>query len=123
MRCAFKRSAVLTELATAPLNRCLIFESSSMKKFAVEPEPTPIHALSTTYLIASRATACFSSSWVMDTAVLLLSRRWQIGANTLVGLGGEAHRFTKCGMRMDGPADIHTIRAHFDRQRDFADQG
>src|SRR5258708_30971965 len=66
MRCAFRRSAVLTELATAPLNRCLIFASSSMKKFAVEPEPTPIHALSTTCLIASRATACLSSSWVMS---------------------------------------------------------
>ena len=36
-----------------------------MKNFAVVPEPTPIHASSTTYLIASRATACFSSSWVM----------------------------------------------------------
>ena len=36
-----------------------------MKKLAVEPEPTPIHASSTTYLIASRATACFSSSWVI----------------------------------------------------------
>ena len=43
MPCAFSRSAVLTELATAPLIRCLIFASSSMKKFAVEPEPTPIH--------------------------------------------------------------------------------
>ena len=61
----FSRSAVFTELATAPLIRCLIFASSSMKKFAVDPEPTPITASSTTYLIASRATACFCSSCVI----------------------------------------------------------
>jgi hypothetical protein len=45
--------------------RFLILPSSSMKKLAVVPEPTPIQASSTTYLIASRATACLSSSWVM----------------------------------------------------------
>src|SRR4029077_6360182 len=118
MPCAFSRSAVFTELATAPLMRFLILASSSMKKFAVEPEPTPIHASATTCLIASRATACFSSSWV----TLLLPRRRQVGADALVDLGRESHRFTQCWMRMDRLADVHCVGTHLDGQRDFADQ-
>src|SRR4029077_17448043 len=69
MPCAFSRSADFTELDTVPLIRCLIFASSSMKRLAVEPEPMPIHASSTTYLIAARATACFCSSWVIVVMV------------------------------------------------------
>ena len=61
MPCAFSRSAVRTELATAPRMRPLIFASSSMKKSVVEPVPTPIHASSSTYRIASRAAAAFCS--------------------------------------------------------------
>ena len=41
MPCAFNRAAVRSELATAPSMRFLIFASSSMKKLAVDPVPTP----------------------------------------------------------------------------------
>ncbi len=40
--CLCSRSAVLIELATAPLMRPLMAASSSMKKLAVEPLPTPM---------------------------------------------------------------------------------
>src|SRR6185369_11351844 len=115
----FSRSAVLTELATAPLIRCLILASSSMKKFAVEPEPTPTIASSTTYLIASRATACFSSSWVMR---LFLPWRRQIGAHALERFGRQTHRFGERRMWMNGAADVDRVCTHLDRERDLADQ-
>src|SRR5690348_15160569 len=61
----FRRALDFSELDTAPLMRPLILASSSMKKLAVVPDPTPTHESVTTYLIASRATACLSSSWVI----------------------------------------------------------
>ena len=42
------RAAVASDDATVPLMRSLIFASSSMKKLAVEPVPTPMMAPSTT---------------------------------------------------------------------------
>jgi hypothetical protein len=44
---------VASELATAPSIEPLIFANSSMKKFAVEPVPTPIMVSGTTYSIAA----------------------------------------------------------------------
>ncbi len=41
MPSSLRRPAVASELATAPLMRCLILPSSVMKKLAVEPLPTP----------------------------------------------------------------------------------
>src|ERR1700719_1237202 len=128
-----RRSAVLTELATVPLIRCLIFASSSMKKFAVEPEPTPITASSTMYLIASRATACFCSSCVIarlerESSIRLsrgasfLARGRQIGAHTLEELRAEPDRLAQCRMRMDRTPDVDGVGAHLDRERDLADQ-
>jgi hypothetical protein len=48
MPCDFNRSAVLTELAIAPLIRIRLLARASMKKSTVDPEPTPSHASSTT---------------------------------------------------------------------------
>src|SRR5947207_4386048 len=122
MPCAFNLSAVLTELATAPLMRPLIFASSSMNTLAVDPEPTPIQASLTTCLIASRATASFCSSWVMRARRSFLSRRRQIGADAFEQLRCEPDRLGKRRMRMDRAADIDGVSAHLDGKRDFTHQ-
>src|SRR5215470_4133670 len=95
----FSLSAVAMELATAPRMRFFAFASSSMKKFVVDPVPTPRYASSTTYFTASRATSCFCSSWVI--AFLFLPHRRQIGAHAFEHFGGEADRFRERRMRMD----------------------
>src|SRR6185369_13893519 len=129
----FRRSAVATELATAPLIRCLIFASSSMKWFAVEPVPTPTIASSSTYSIAARAAACFCSSCVIAGLGRgssmqsrenrsFLPRRRQIGAHAFEELGAQSDRFGERRMRMDRAADVGCIGAHLDRERDLADQ-
>src|SRR5947208_16747802 len=122
MPCDLNRSAVLTELETAPLMRPLIFASSSMKRLAVEPEPTPIQASVMTYLIASRATACFCSSWVMQALRSFLSCWRQIGAHAFEQLGCESDRLGKRRMRMDRASDVDGVGAHLDCERDFAHQ-
>src|SRR5918997_1717731 len=47
------------DAATAPSMRPLIAASASMKKFTVEPEPTPTTRSSTTCFSAAFATRCF----------------------------------------------------------------
>src|SRR5215472_6414878 len=111
------------ELATAPRIRFFAFASSSMKKFVVEPVPTPRYASSTTCFSASRATSCFCSSWVMIFArPLFLPHRRQVGANTFEDFGRKTDRFGKSRVRMYRLSDVHCIGAHLDRQRDFADE-
>src|SRR5437016_225017 len=122
MPCVFTRSAVLTELATAPLMRPLIFASSSMNKLAVDPEPTPTQASLTTCLIASRATASFCSTWVIGARRSFLPRWRQIGADAFEQFGCEPDRLGKRRMRMDRAADVNGIGAHLDCERDFAHQ-
>src|ERR1700694_3757195 len=59
MRASLKRFALASELATAPLMRALIVASASMKKFTVEPVPTPTIMSSFTYCSAASAAAFF----------------------------------------------------------------
>src|SRR3990172_301772 len=121
---ALRRSALACELATAPSIRPLIFASSSMKQFAVEPVPTPTMASSTTYLIASRATACFSSSWVIERSRFLLGflRQIQIGDAAQRHFGGEERRLRQRRGRVNGEADVLHVGAPFPRQHQFGDQ-
>src|SRR5689334_18888379 len=56
------RSVLALELDTAASKRPLIFANSAMKKFTVEPVPTPMTASSGTYSRAARAAACFIAS-------------------------------------------------------------
>ncbi|MNN72819.1 hypothetical protein D3C81_1888860 [compost metagenome] len=64
-----RRWAVASELATAPSKAILCRASRSMKKFAVEPVPTPTMLFSSSLgrmkSMAAWATACLSWSWVM----------------------------------------------------------
>ena len=46
MPCCFRRAVELSELETAPLIGTLRAASASMKKFTVEPVPTPMTSLS-----------------------------------------------------------------------------
>ncbi len=71
MPCFFRRSAVATDEATAASMRPLMWASSSMKKLAVEPVPTPMMPAGT-YSMAARAVACFISSWVIMMRFVLL---------------------------------------------------
>src|ERR1039457_2776217 len=121
---AFSRSAVFCELATAPSIRFFIFASSSMKRSAVEPVPTPTMAPSITYLIASFATVCFSSSWVIGVSKFLLRflRCVQVGDAPQRHLGGEEGRFRERRMRMDGEADVLHVRAHLQCEHQLGDQ-
>src|SRR5438128_3317888 len=59
MRASRSRLALASELATAPLMRPRIAASASMKKFTVEPVPTPTIMSSFTYLTAASAAAFF----------------------------------------------------------------
>src|SRR5438046_1370015 len=59
MRASRSRLALASELATAPLMRPRIAASASMKKFTVEPVPTPTIMSSLTYSSAASAAAFF----------------------------------------------------------------
>src|SRR3989304_6414685 len=120
----FSRSALACELATAPSMRLLIFASSSMKKLAAEPVPTPTMASSTTYLIASRATAGFNSSWVIEFSAFRLRffGQVQIGDAAQRQLRREERRFRQRRMGMNAKADVLHVGAHFQRQHQFGDQ-
>ena len=59
MPAAFSRAALASELDTAASMRPLILASSSMKKLAVEPVPTPMTASGGTCAMAARAAARF----------------------------------------------------------------
>ena len=62
MPAAFMRWALASELETAPSIRFFMRASSSMKKFTVEPVPTPTMAPSGTSAAAAFAAACFNAS-------------------------------------------------------------
>ena len=64
-------AAVASELATAPSILFLIFPSSSMKWFAVDPVPTPMMHPDGTCSIAALATACFISSCVINSCFIM----------------------------------------------------
>ncbi len=73
-----RRFAVATELATAPSIRSLIVANSSMKKFAVDPVPTPIIVSGTTYLSAALATSIFISSWVIFCSMFSVQKDYTL---------------------------------------------
>src|SRR5216110_2842402 len=113
MPCDFNLSAVLTELATAPLIRPLIFASSSMNKSAVDPEPTPIHA-------SDNVLDRFSCDGLLLLVLghgarrLFLAGRRQIGAHAFEQLGCEPDRLGKRWMRMDCASEVDGVSAHLD---------
>src|SRR5687768_17327170 len=59
MPAALRRSVEPLELETAPAMRSLLAASSSMRKFTVDPVPTPSTSPGTTNSSAARAAACF----------------------------------------------------------------
>src|SRR5690242_6560069 len=59
MCCPRRRFALASELATVPLMRPFTDASASMKKFTVEPVPTPTTMSSSTYFNAASAAAFF----------------------------------------------------------------
>src|SRR5438270_13354548 len=59
MRRSRSRFALASELATVVLMRPFIDASASMKKFTVDPVPTPMVASSSTYFSAASAAAFF----------------------------------------------------------------
>src|SRR5512139_3672030 len=65
MPCARSRSVLCCELDTAPRMRDLRPARASMKRFTVDPVPTPTIASSGTWIRAAWPTSVFSSSWVI----------------------------------------------------------
>ena len=114
----FRRSAVATELATAPLMCVLISASSSMKKFAVDPLPTPTYGIR--HDVLDRLAGDLLFLLVLRHAFLRTRR--QVGADALERFRGQSDRLAECRMRMNRLADVDRIGAHFHREREFADQ-
>src|SRR5258708_37940337 len=72
MRCSRRRLALASELATAPLMRARFDPRASMKKFTVEPVPTPTIMSSSTYFSAASAAAFFCALASMAERITVL---------------------------------------------------
>lgn len=63
----------------------------------------------------------YSIDSMMISYLYSLARRRYIRATGMRNLRRQAHALAKRRMRVNGLADIHSVRAHLDRQRNLSD--
>src|SRR5262245_11181477 len=89
MPAAFRRSVEPLELETAPLMAMRCAASSSMRKFTVDPVPTPSTLPGVTNSSAARAAACFPVFWLIADSFGPLKRQSPHYAGSVFEFSGE----------------------------------